>query len=302
VDANGNLITDNYTRPWGFTSFGLSTFTTDPDTGFPNQRVPSLGMGVTGGIFNGQDFAIPFLLQALSKNQNANILSMPSVLTNDNEEALIKATDQQPTFSTTQGQVSDQTSFDQYQEAGITMNISPSISAGNYLKLYVKIEISSFDEASTLSPPPKANRQMETHVTIPDGHTMIIGGVLTDNTTEAANKVPFLGDLPLVGWLFRSTSETKRKVNLYVFITPHIIGDDFANLDDISKKKKMEVQVLTGKVALIDPDFEYTNANKEVIDAGANWIFEIPSYAEPDTGEVNMEYLKGSEEGKGKEK
>jgi len=304
VDADGNLITDDYTRPWGFSSFGLSEFTTDPDTGFPNQRVPSIGTGFTGGIFNGQDFAIPFLLYMLDQTQNSNILSMPSVLTNDNEEALITNLDEQPTFTTSQGTNSDQTSFDEFEEAGITLQISPSISAGNYLKLYVNIEVSSFDEASTLSPPPKSTRTIETHVTIPDGHTMIVGGVLTDNVTEASSKVPFLGDLPLIGWLFRSTSETQRKVNLYVFITPHIIGDDFANLDEISKKKKQEVEKLTGKVRIFDPDFEYTDADKAVVDAGMKYVFEIPSLAEPASGEVDAEYLepmKSEDDGMGEQ-
>jgi general secretion pathway protein D len=304
LDADGNMISDNYTRPFGFSSFGLSEFTNDPDTGFPNQRIPTIGTGLTGGIFNGQDFAIPFLLQALAKNQNANILSMPSVLTNDNEQALITATDEQPTFTTSQGNVSDQTSFNDYEKAGITLTISPSISAGNYLKLYVKIEVSSFDEASTLSPPPKSTREIETHVTIPDGHTMIVGGVLTDNTTKAVSKIPILGDIPLIGWLFRSSSETTRKVNLYVFITPHIIGDDFANLDEISSQKKNEVELLTGKVKLIDPDFEYTefdNIDRRVIEASANWIFEIPSYAAPETGEVKMEYVTSPEKEEEKE-
>jgi hypothetical protein len=121
---------------------------------------------------------------------------------------------------------------------------------------------------------------------------MIIGGVVINDQTEVENKVPFLGDLPLLGWLFRSTSKTKRKVNLYVFMTPHIIGDDFANLDDISYRKKLEVRALKGDVMLIDPDFEETNADLRVLDAGANWIFEIPSYAEPDTGETSKTYIR----------
>lgn len=294
VDADGNLITDNYSRPWGFTSFGLSEFTeTD---GVPTQRVPTIGSGFTGGIFNGQDFAIPFIMQAIQREQDSNILQMPSILTNDNENAMISAVDEQPTFKTSQGNVSDQTSFDDYETAGVTLNISPSISAGNYLKLFVKIDVSSFDESSNLSPPPRSTREIETSVTIPDGHTMIIGGVLTDITTEAASKVPILGDLPLLGFLFRATSETQRKVNLYVFITPHIIEDDFANLDDISTEKKKEVEALTGKVAIIDPDFEYVNRDKRVIDAGVNWVFEIPSYAEPDSGEIDAEYLEPAPE------
>jgi len=289
VDADGNLISDDYTRPFGFTSFDLSTIEGDPETGY--QRIPNIGSGFTGGIFNGQDFAIPFLLSTLSSSSTANILSMPSILTNDNEEATIEALDEAPTFSRTENTSGSSTeAFQGYEEAGIILQISPSISAGNYLKLQVDIQVSSF--LGDAQPPPKSRRQIKTSVTIPDGHTMIIGGVITDDLTEAETKIPFLGDLPLLGWLFRYTSESTRKVNLYVFITPHIIGDDFANLDNISFRKKKEVEVLRGDVILIDPDFEETNADARVLDAGANWIFEIPSYAEPDTGETSKDYIK----------
>ena len=260
--------------------------------GFPDQRIPSISTGFTGGIFSGDGFAIPFLLYTLSRKANANILTMPSILTNDNEEAEIQALDSEPTKSfNTYDTGGTSESFAGYEDAGITLTISPSISAGNYLKLQVKLEVSDFDESSDSNPPPRSERIVSTSVTIPDGHTMIIGGVLTNDETTIENKIPILGDLPLLGWLFRSKSETTRKVNLYVFITPHIIWDDFANLDDISYKKKKEVEALTGDVLLIDPDFEYTNAEKQVIDAGAHWIFEIPSYAEPDTGETTQEYI-----------
>jgi general secretion pathway protein D len=221
---------------------------------------------------------------------------MPSILTNDNEQAIIKALDEEPTFSLNQGQNTDSTTFSGYEEAGITLTISPSISAGNYLKLQVKIEVSNFDESADSSPPPKSTRLVETAVTIPDGHTMVIGGVIIDDKTEVEQKIPLLGDLPLVGWLFRSTNQSNRKVNLYTFITPHIIGDDFANLDDISYQKKKEVEALRGDVLLFDPDFEMTNADERVIGAGANWIFEIPSYAEPDTGEMPVEAIKQKNE------
>ncbi len=295
VDADGNLISDNYTRPWGFSSFGLSELDYGDD-GIPNQRIPIISTGFTGGIFNGEDFAIPFILSTLQREQKANILQMPSILTNDNEEAMIKATDEQPSFSTSQGEVTSETSFKEYEEAGITLRISPSISAGNYLKLFVEVNMSSFDETSDLNPPPRSTREMTTEVTIPDGHTMIMGGVITDNTTDSRNQVPFLGDLPLIGWLFRSTSKTNRQVNLYVFITPHIIGDDFANLDEISARKKQEVDNLTGKVLLIDPDFEYTNVDARVIDAAANYVFEIPTYAPPETGTVDRGYVEPNKE------
>lgn len=288
---NSDTASPDYLRPFGFTNFGLSEIITD-DNGIPSQRAPSVGSGLTGGIFHGDGFAIPFLLSALARKTDGNILSMPSILTNDNEEATIESLDKEPTFSfqTTQSGT-ENNSFDDYQEAGITLSISPSISAGNYLKLQIKIKVSDFDDASDVSPPPISERIVETSVTIPDGHTMIVGGVLQDDKTKIENKIPILGDLPLLGWLFRSKSDTQRKTNLYIFITPHIIGDDFANLDDMSYKSLKEVEALKGDVLLIDPDFEYTNAEGRMIDAGTNWIFEIPSYAAPDTGETSKSYI-----------
>jgi general secretion pathway protein D len=293
IDLKSADTTDpNYLRAFGFSDFGLSTLEDTTGNGFPDQRIPTVSTGFTGGIFSGDGFAIPFLLYTLSREANANILTMPSILTNDNEEAEIQALDSEPTKSfNTYDTGGTSESFAGYEDAGITLTISPSISAGNYLKLQVKLEVSDFDESSDSNPPPRSERVVSTSVTIPDGHTMIIGGVLLNDETTIENKIPILGDLPLLGWLFRSKSETTRKANLYVFITPHIIGDDFANLDDISYKKKKEVEALTGDVLLIDPDFEYTNAEKQVIDAGAHWIFEIPSYAEPDTGETTQEYI-----------
>lgn len=276
---------DNYYRPFGFSSFGLSTLEFDPENPDQSQRVPKFASGFTGGIFDGEGLSIPFLLYTLSQDNQTNILSMPSILTNDNEQAKIEANDQQPTFSFNQGQNTDTTTFNDYEKAGIALTISPSISAGNYLKLQVKIDVSDFDQSSELSPPPKSERVVETAVTMPDGHTMVIGGVITNDHTDVTSKIPLLGDLPLVGWLFRSTAKSTRKVNLYVFITPHIIGDDFANLDDISYQKKKEVEALRGDVILFDPDWRISEADERVVGAEANWIFEIPSYAEPDTGE-----------------
>jgi len=301
VELGGVHIDDGGTEPFGITSFGLSDIDYDENTGtYTRTPLTTPPTGLYGGIINWPKnsdddvFALPFLLSAIHENTSANILSMPSVLTNDNEEAEIKSMDNVPFAESNYHGDSGQSTetFGGYEDAGITVKISPSISAGNYLKLQVEILVSNFSGAAGPNiPPPKAEREVKTAVTMPDGHTMIIGGVITDDHTENKSKFPILGDLPLIGWLFRSTTESKRKVNLYVFITPHIIGDDFANLDDISYRKKKEAEALNGNIMLIDPDFEDTKADKSMIDAGADWIFEIPSYAEPDTGEVQREYI-----------
>ncbi len=279
-------------RGFGVSSFGLSTLTDTDGDGIVDFRVPfglsdgaSGTSGITAGIFSGKDFAVPLVINALKSTGDANVLSMPSVLVNDNEEAVISSTDERPTFNVSQGVNSDQTSFDNFQEAGITLNISPSISAGNYLRLLAKLTVSNFTEPDG-NPPPRATREIETNVTLPDGHTMVIGGVVADDQRSSRDQIPWLGDLPLFGWFFRNDNEANTRTNLYVFITPHIISDDFANLDDLSYAKKKEMEALNGKISLVDPDWDRDNADTRVLDAGVSGVFDLPSYASPPGGEI----------------
>lgn len=284
--------TSGTNRGFGVSSFGLSDLIDTDADNIVDTRVP-LGWGEEGsplpgiqtGIFSGEDFALPALLHALKTTSDVNVLSMPSILVNDNEEAVISSTDERPTFNVSQGQNSDQTSFNDFEEAGITLNISPSISAGNYLRLMVKLEVSTFTDPEG-NPPPKATRMMDTSVTLPDGHTMVVGGIVADDERDSEDMIPWLGELPLFGWLFKSSSNQGNTTNLYVFITPHIISDDFATLDELSYLKKKEMEALNGKIQIVDSDWDRDNADTRVLDAGVSGVFDLPAYASPPGGEA----------------
>ena len=292
VSVDENPSTDS-NRGFGVTSFGLSTLEDTDGDGIVDFRVPT-GLapgtsgtpGITAGIFSGKDFAVPFVVSALKSTGDANVLSMPSILVNDNENAVIASTDERPTFNVNQGVNSDQTSFDEFQEAGITLNISPSISAGNYLRLLVKLEVSTFTEVEG-NPPPRARRELETSVTLPDGHTMVVGGIVSNEDRQSRDGVPYLMDLPLFGWLFRQNFDSDNQTNLYAFVTPHIITDDFANLDDLSYAKKKEMEALNGKIDIVDPDWDRDNADTRILDAGIAGVFDLPAYTSPPGGEVD---------------
>src|SRR5205823_4006816 len=116
----------------------------------------------------------------------------------------VTSKDQEPTTTITatgglQGQT--QQNFKEYVDAGITMEISPSISASHYLRLNCSLEVSNFIGAVTLGaiPPPKTTRTIVTTINVPDGDTMVIGGIITDNKSRTKNSVPFLGDIPILG-------------------------------------------------------------------------------------------------------
>src|SRR5690606_33853574 len=114
-----------------------------------------------------------------------------------------------------------------------------------------------------------------------DGHTMVVGGIVSDEAQNSRDGVPWLSELPLFGFLFRQTFDTANRINLYSFITPHIISDDFANLDDISYTKKKEMEALNGKIHLVDPDWDRDNADTRILDSGIAGVFDLPAYASP---------------------
>jgi general secretion pathway protein D len=248
---------------------------------------------VNGGTnlawISNDDFPIPFLLRALSTDARNHILSRPSLLTNDNQEASISTVEQTSYATSTTTQTATSTGFSNV-EAGISLTISPTISAGNYLRLKVKIEVSNFSPASSGiegAPPDITKRELETPVTLPDSHTVILGGLVTNNTLDTLSKTPWLGDLPLIGWLFRSTRDETRDRYLYVFITPHIIDTDFALLDEISANRKRDLDRLGGAVGLTaDPQLVGSSADFRHPGEEVMGVFDLPDVAQPQGGEV----------------
>lgn len=287
---------ENWNRGFGFLSAGLSTFDDTDGDGIPDTRLPDFEnplRGFTGGIISSDDFAIPVLINALNQTDTANVLSMPSVLVNNNENALVESKEERPTTEANQGTATTQTSFGGFEPAGITLEISPSISTNNYLRLNIKLEVSRFTtpfDPNATTPGVKATRKLTTQVTMPSHHTMVLGGVIEDAEAKTEEGVPFLKDVPVLGWLFKSKTNENRKVNLYFFLTPHILDeDDFSDLDNLSFRKKLEAEQYIGKrrIQIMDPKWrgqapgvlEDPHATIEDLDRQTN--SEFPEYRAP---------------------
>jgi general secretion pathway protein D len=272
---------------FGVTSFGLSTIEDTDGDGVPDLRVPNVANGVTAGFLDGDDVNLPILLAAVDQLDESNVLNVPSVLVNNNRTATVRTLDEQPTTTiTATGGVGGQTqeSFDHYEEAGITLTITPSISAANYLRLDINLLVSTFSGAFQGSiPPPRITRELTTTVNVPDGDTMVIGGIITDNATHTRRGVPWVDDLPLLGALFRRDTNTNNRTTLYFFVTPHILQDrNFADLAEMSYQKKLDAAEVIGadRLRVVDPTFK--EADDEV-----DWTqFGIPLYRSPERGEV----------------
>ncbi|HET6203959.1 MAG TPA: secretin N-terminal domain-containing protein [Planctomycetota bacterium] len=291
----------NERKPFGFTSFGLSTLEDLDGDGLPDFRtIPSGGAtlpGITAGILDGKNFAIPVLLNALRTRTESHVLSIPSVMVNNNESAKVASNDEIPVAQVNQAAgVGQSSGFGGFQSAGITLEISPSISLANYLRLNVHLVVSRFQGSSANAnlPPPRTTREVQTSVYLPSGSTMVVGGIIVDSDDRSKSAIPILGDIPILGYLFSSRSDSNSKRTLYFFVTPTILRDeDFADLADISYRRKIDAFETVGeqKVMRIDPNFRPPGPAEEGgggagFDAGA---FDIPLYRSRPAGEAPRE-------------
>ncbi len=237
------------TRAFAATNYGFSDIVDENGVpissggGIPAGKLPRYGEGTTFGLWQNDYFSIPLLLRAVQTDTDANILSRPKILTNDNEEATIKISNQEPTVTSSTTTTSENTSFS-YEEAGIVFKVTPHISEQNYLRLKIDLDVDSFTAKSAGAPadapPPKTTRKITTTVTIPDQQTIVIGGLTSTRASKVVKKVPILGDIPLLGELFKAHDNEEKRSNLYIFIRPVILRD--SNFSDLHKISKDEIK------------------------------------------------------------
>ncbi|MEZ6318561.1 MAG: secretin N-terminal domain-containing protein [Phycisphaerales bacterium] len=236
---------------YGFQSnFGLSTASGASSTAagdFQSQR--SVLASLTGGTLALiQSESIPFIINAVRTNTDAKIISQPALLVNNNEEATLASVDEQPTTSQSQTDSSTVTSFDGFEEAGTTLTVTPTISEGGFLRLQYEVELSSFvGTGSNGIPSPKQTNNISSAVTVPSDATIVVGGITVNNRRETVERIPLLGDIPLLGHLFRDTSQISTNSVLYIFLTPRIMTDpNFYDLKLFTQGPQSEVDVDQG--------------------------------------------------------
>ncbi|MCP4007364.1 MAG: type II secretion system secretin GspD [bacterium] len=215
--------------------FGSTTTTSTGEAFAPGQfSAAVLGKLIDVVLPNGDVIQVPVIqgmLQAAESDENTNIISAPTILTADNEEAEIVIGSEIPiptTILSTQDSSNDgfQTSQDiARQNVGVTLRVTPQISEGDTVRLNIFQEISEVTSNDPDLGPTTSNRQVENTVYVRDGEAVMIGGILSEVQSESENKVPFLGDIPILGWAFKGVSHSTRKVNLLVVLTPRIVRD-----------------------------------------------------------------------------
>lgn len=239
-------------------NLGLGSWSAVPEAGgraSPGTQGLSFGfvqkMAGTGTSL--PDFAV--MLHALQTNQDVNILATPQILTMDNEEAEIKVVRNIPYLSRIEDAGVDQRRLQdiEYKDVGIELSITPNISKGDMVRMEINQKISSLisDQTSGIRLTPETfDREARTMVTVKDNHTIVIGGLIRDDWNETVSKVPILGDIPLIGNLFRKRATRKVKNNLLIFITPRVVrtSQQVADLTNLKRRHAPEIdQMIKGR-------------------------------------------------------
>jgi general secretion pathway protein D len=228
----------NNTQVIGGTNFGMrggGTNIIDQAT-----SLGRAGQGLNLGIVRGQVFIpgigtvtnLGFLARALESDTNANILSTPNLLTLDNEEAMVVVGQNVPFITGQYAQTGTQTTPTPFQtierkDVGLTLRVRPQITEGGTVRLAIFQEVSSVQDQtiSNASGPITNKRSLQSNVLVDDGQIVVLGGLLQDALSGGNDKVPLLGDVPVVGNLFRYDTRKRSKTNLMVFLRPTVIRD-----------------------------------------------------------------------------
>lgn len=217
-----------------FSSFGLSTI--DAKTG---KRVLIPAAGFNAAIVR-PDY-VPVILRALETVANARITSAPRLLVNDNCMGVIDSVQEEPYTSVNASQTVSTTSFAGFVEAGTTFAITPHISESNFIRLEYALTLNTFTGEAVEAgvPPPRATDSVTSEAVVPDGHTIIVGGLRGTLDRRTVNRIPILGRIPLLRYLFRSVSTEKANSTFFVFIKPTILRDrQFETLKFLSGEQR----------------------------------------------------------------
>ena len=262
VGYNGNPITGDSATSQGLVTVGGPNATGSP-TAFPATAAAGAQVGVIGGpiTFGGSSFStFNAFIKATQGDTEIDILSNPQILTLNNEEAEIKVGEVVPTLGATKVDANgNSTTAIEYKEIGISLKITPQINANGTIEMVIDEQSSNLVDNGTTALAGAItilNRSLKTKVVVKDGQTIALGGLISDEKTDVEFKTPCLGDIPILGWLFKTQSSTTRKTNLMIFLTPKIVKGH-RDLAEVSEAAKLKLKSGRNNHFRVDVSKEY---------------------------------------------
>lgn len=238
IEKGGSTSTPITTTSFSDAGTSLVDMVTGLSAGTSLPISSGLTLGGAGTLSSGNDFA--FLIQALESVSNNNLLSTPSVMTLDNQEAEIIVGQNVPFVTGSTSSTSNSNPFTtiKREDIGTTLKVIPHVQNGKFIRLEVE---QSTENVETKAVAGQADlitnkRSIKTQILAEDGEIIMLGGLIRDVVQETQSKVPFLGDIPIIGWLFRSSSESHVKQNLIVFLKPTIVLNKEDSRDILRRK------------------------------------------------------------------
>jgi len=291
ADGTGQMVT-------GFTD--KNTFTPNsigitPATATTAAAAAIGGPGFTLGVLQegikigGVTFPnIAAILNAFKGDANVNVIATPQILTTDNKKAEISIGENTPYLTRTQEAINQPAGTGttdslssvgyknyEYKDIATKLTITPQINQADILRLEIATEVSKLKDSSQPDKPTTFKRTATTTVLVKDNNTIVIGGIIGQDDTESEAKIPLLGDIPGLGWLFKTKNSSRKKTNMFIFITPRIIKNpgDMAGVtalktDTIEKDLPQARQLLVNPLdnnhvmTLIDQGFELMQKGK----------------------------------------
>ncbi len=247
---------------------------------------PGFSLGIFAEPLQIGDLTFPNLgaiVQAFRKNKDVHILSTPQILTTDNEEATITVGKNVPYLTKSGSSTVESYNTYEYKDVGITLKITPQISKDKTVRLQIAQEVTKLDQTLTTGDRPTTlKRTIDTTVIVHDKNTVVIGGLIDDSLSTTEYKIPCLGDVPGLGWLFKSLSNSQEKTNLFVFLTPHVM-QNAAEAEAFYNEKKQEVNRIEEQgIKLYERHYDkfgYGRSDREVIETPEGFP---PGVAEPE--------------------
>lgn len=228
-------------RPLAGTNYGLSNITLGPK-GVGRTVVGNLAQGLTAILTKDAFDRVPVILNLLQGSSESKRITTPFALTDDNVQATFRVTDRQPFNTTTLNNVASQQNV-QFVDAITELTITPQVNSNDNLTLDLTLTLSSFGaRASTDLPPATTSRQYQGNVTVPNGQYVVFGGLDSEASQVVESKVPFLGDIPYLGHLFKSWRRTESKNKVYLFIRPVVFFDENFR-DDLDAARSLRKRV-----------------------------------------------------------
>lgn len=234
-------------RLFSFSSFGLSDV--DRVTGALS-IIP--GIGFNGTLVDPE--VADVVVRALTRHRRARVLSAPKILVNDNATGVLTSVAEVPFTSVNASQTVATTSFAGFADAGTTILVTPHISEGDHLQLEYRVTVNNFTGTGSEGvPPPRQTDEIESTVTIPDGNTVIVGGLNRMNRSQEVTSMPFIEKVPILKHLASSQTTGDQRSTLFIFLKPIILRDDkFKELKFLSDRDVHRAD-LPGRFPLSQP-------------------------------------------------